>query len=47
MRGVYERERIEAVPGALKKKYFMQSIDTKKHLVRIVPELRAAVRFRR
>lgn len=47
IRGVYGQERIEAVPGALKKKYFMQSRDPKKHLVRVVPELRAAVRFRR
>jgi chemotaxis protein methyltransferase CheR len=47
MRGVYEQERIETVPGALKKKYFMKSRDPKKHIVRIVPELRAAVRFRR
>jgi chemotaxis protein methyltransferase CheR len=47
MRGIYGQERIEAVPGALKKQYFMQSRDPKKYLVRIVPELRAAVRFRR
>lgn len=47
MRGVYGQERIEDVPFEFKKKYFLKSRDRDKRLVRIVPELRASVRFRR
>lgn len=47
IRGVYGRDRIAAVPARLIKKYLMESRDSQRHLVRIVPELRTAVRFRR
>lgn len=46
-RAVYEQERILPVPDAEKRKYFMTSKDAKKNLVRIVPELRSRVTFRR
>jgi len=45
--GIYEEERVGPVPPELRKKYFMRSRDRTKRLVRIVPELRAVVRFRR
>lgn len=45
--GIYREERIQAVPTSLKKKYFLRSIDRKQGLVRVVPELRSLVRFRR
>ncbi len=44
---VYEAERVLPVPEPLKKKYFLKSRDKKKELVRITPELRKMVRFRR
>jgi chemotaxis protein methyltransferase CheR len=47
VRGIYKEERIETVPLELKKKYFMRSRDRGKGLVRIVPELRSLVKFRR
>jgi chemotaxis protein methyltransferase CheR len=45
--GIYERDRIETVPPHLQQKYLMRSKDRTKRLVRIVPELRSAVRFER
>lgn len=47
VRGIYKAEKIEPVPSALKRKYLMASRDKAKRLVRIVPELRTCVRFRR
>ncbi len=44
---IYEEERVEPVPYEMKKKYLMRSKDKTKRLVRIVPELRNQVRFRR
>lgn len=45
--GIYNHERIEPIPMPLRKKYLLRSKDRNKELVRIVPELRAAVRFQR
>jgi chemotaxis protein methyltransferase CheR len=47
MRAVYEEEKIEPVPQPLKRKYLLRSKDRSSGLVRIVPEIRAKVRFRR
>jgi chemotaxis protein methyltransferase CheR len=46
-RGVYKEEKAATVPSVLKKKYFMVSKDKDRRLVRMVPELRTSVRFRR
>lgn len=43
--GVYEEVRVAPVPFPLRKKYLMRARDPKKKVVRIVPELRARVRF--
>jgi chemotaxis protein methyltransferase CheR len=45
--GIYEEERIESVPMNLRKKYLLRSKTTDNGLVRIIPELRARIRFRR
>ena len=47
VRGTYKEERVEPVPLELKKKYILKSRDRSKRLVRMSPELRAMVRFRR
>ncbi len=44
---VYDKEQINPVPPAMKKKYLLVSKDKTKNLYRVVPELRAHVRFRR
>lgn len=44
---IYREERVEPVPEALKKKYLLRSRDPEKSQVRVVPELRAKVQFRR
>ncbi len=46
-RAVYPESRIEVVPQEMKKKYLLKSRDTSRRLVRISPELRQQVRFRR
>lgn len=46
-RAIYDEERIAPVPMDLRKKYLLRSKDRSKRMVRIVPELRAKVRFRR
>jgi chemotaxis protein methyltransferase CheR len=46
-RGIYSEEKIEPVPQELKKAYFMRSVDRNRRLVRIAPELRSKLRFRR
>jgi chemotaxis protein methyltransferase CheR len=46
-RGVYHVDAIEPVPADLRKKYFMRSRNPADELVRVVPELRAAIEFRR
>jgi chemotaxis protein methyltransferase CheR len=45
--GVYSCEAAEPVPDALKKKYFMRSRKPGSNQVRVVPELRHLVEFRR
>jgi len=47
VRGVYKEERVGPVPLALKKKYFMRSKDRDRGLVRVAPDIRALVTFRR
>lgn len=44
---IYEMEKVEVIPLILKRKYMLKSKDPAKQLVRIVPELRNRVRFRR
>lgn len=44
---IYEADRIDGIPEALKRIYLMRSKDRAKGLVRIAPEIRARVRFRR
>ncbi len=46
-RAVYAEEKIAPVPMSLKHKYLMKSKDSRKQLVRVVPELRAHVKLRR
>jgi chemotaxis protein methyltransferase CheR len=45
--GIYEEERTESIPLSLRKKYLLRSKEKDKKLVRIIPELRAFIRFRR
>ena len=45
--GIYDYNRIAPVPDYLKKKYFLRGKDSKKDLVRVVPELRNKVNFKR
>lgn len=47
VRGIYKEERVETVPPEYKRKYLTKSKERSKKLIRIVPELRALVRFRR
>jgi chemotaxis protein methyltransferase CheR len=47
VRGTYKEERVDAVPPEFKRKYLMKSKDRVKKLIRIVPELRSLVKFRR
>jgi len=46
-RAVYKMERADTVPVLMKKKYLLRSRDRQKNLVKIVPELRGYVKFRR
>lgn len=46
-RGIYEQDKTTTIPTGLKMKYLMRSKDREKRLVRIVPELRSLVKFRR
>lgn len=45
--GIYDAERVQTVPAALKQKYLLRSRDRSRNLVRIAPQLRAVVQFRR
>lgn len=45
--GIYEEERIESIPKWMRKKYLLKSREKDKDLVRVIPEIRACVRFRR
>jgi chemotaxis protein methyltransferase CheR len=44
---VYGMEQVEKIPLPVKKKYLLKSRDANRNLVRIVPNLRSMVRFRR
>lgn len=44
---IYAEERVDPIPLHLKKKYLLKSRDRGKGLVRIVPQLRSMVQFRR
>ena len=44
---VYKEERVEGIPLELKKRYFLRSKDREHPTVRIVPELRRHMQFRR
>ena len=46
-RGVYKAERTAPVPACLKKKFLMRSKDKSSELVRVAPEVRAMVAFRK
>jgi chemotaxis protein methyltransferase CheR len=45
--GIYAEERIEPIPALFKNKYLMRGKDGSNGRVRVVPELRAHVQFRR
>jgi len=45
--GVYGDDRIDTIPMSLKRKYLLRSKDRSKGLVRIAPELRTCVSFKR
>jgi chemotaxis protein methyltransferase CheR len=45
--GVYSSEVAAPVPAALRRKYFLRSRDRESNRVRVVPELRRLVEFRR
>jgi chemotaxis protein methyltransferase CheR len=47
VKGIYREQLIQPVPAALKQKYLMRSRNRDSDLVRIVPEIRGKVRFRR
>jgi chemotaxis protein methyltransferase CheR len=46
-RGVFPSEVVRPVPTDLRRKYFMRSRDPDAHLLRVVPELRDKIEFRR
>jgi chemotaxis protein methyltransferase CheR len=43
--GIYEQDRATGIPAELRRKYLLRSRDSARTQVRIVPELRATVRF--
>jgi chemotaxis protein methyltransferase CheR len=45
--GIFKSELIRPVPAELRRKYFLRSRDRESDLVRITPEIRALVEFRR
>ena len=45
--GIYSSECVAPIPLALKRKYFLRSRDSKSARVRVVPELRRLIEFRR
>lgn len=47
VRGIYAEEKAEPIPAALRRKYLLKAKDSSQRQVRIVPELRSLVRFRR
>jgi chemotaxis protein methyltransferase CheR len=47
MKAIYPEERTAPIPESYKKKYLLRSRDREKRLVRVAPEVRSSVRFRR
>jgi chemotaxis protein methyltransferase CheR len=47
VQGIYAAEKAEPVPEALKKKYLLKSKDAEQRKVRVVPQLRALVKYGR
>jgi chemotaxis protein methyltransferase CheR len=47
MLGIYEIEKVEIIPYELKKKYLLKGKDSKQNLVRIVPQIRNKILFKR
>ena len=47
VRGIYAAEKAEPIPLPLRRKYLLKARDPESRQVRIVPELRSLVRFRR
>jgi chemotaxis protein methyltransferase CheR len=45
--GIYEYDTIEPIPREFRKKYLLRGKDRGKKLIRIVPELRTVIKFRR
>jgi chemotaxis protein methyltransferase CheR len=45
--GIFKSEAVHPVPHTLRKKYLMRSRDPKSDLVRVVPDLRSRIEFRR
>ncbi len=45
--GIFQSDLVSPVPRALRRKYFMRSRDPASQMLRVVPELRALVDFRR
>jgi len=46
-KAIYKMDRVETVPAVIKKKCLLKSKDREKNLVRVAPEVRSYVRFRR
>lgn len=46
-RGVYEEEKIAPIPLELRRRYLMRSKDRSRKIVRMAPEMRALITFRR
>ncbi|MFA5904240.1 MAG: protein-glutamate O-methyltransferase CheR [Desulfobacula sp.] len=46
-KGVYDHETIEPVPLNFRKKYLLRSKDESKNMVRIIPDLREKIQFKR
>ncbi len=47
VRGIYAADKAEPIPPTLRRKYLLKAKDPEQRQVRIVPELRSLVRFRR
>ncbi|MHC1697968.1 MAG: protein-glutamate O-methyltransferase CheR [Geobacteraceae bacterium] len=47
LQGIYDEEKIAPIPDALKKRYLLRSKDRSRRIVRVCPELRSTVTFRR
>ncbi len=45
--GIYDEERIEPIPAALRPKYLLRSKDRSSALVRVIPQLRSKLSFQR